>query len=440
MPDAASLSTVPPQPTRPSGPQRAVGPAVRRLLDSPDPAREAERLWSTLDHTPLTESDPDDPDAAIVTFLWRGGDEVAEVLLVANKLTDASTYETSRFDRVDGTDVWHLGLRMRRDWRGSYALAVVPSGACEPTLPRDRLTGLERRRERSLAVTPPERHTSIRRWYDALRYSRADPLAAETLDAWSSVASLPEAPPQPWLAPDPTTPRGQLFARTLSDDALGRDVRYWVHIPAVAPPPEGLSVLVLLDGHEWLEQGVTTTLDNLVAHGRIRPMLTVLVDNGDTPTRVRELTCNPDFVTALVERLLPEATRGQPVATDPARHLIAGQSLGGLTALYAALQRPDRFGAVICQSGSWWWSGPDGDSPEWLTGQVASAARLPGRMYLEVGLGEWVLLDRTRRLYAVLADRVPHLTYREYNGGHDRACWRGSLADALIAVGGDTTS
>ena len=160
MHEAASLSTVPPQPTRPRGPERAVGPAVQRLLDSPDPAGEAARLWSALDHTPLAEPDPDDPDTAIVTFLWRGGDECAEVLLVANKLTDASTYETSRFDRVDGTDVWHLGLRMRHDWRGSYALAVVPSGPCEPTLPRDRLAGLERRRERSLAVTPPERHTS----------------------------------------------------------------------------------------------------------------------------------------------------------------------------------------------------------------------------------------------------------------------------------------
>ena len=26
------------------------------------------------------------------------------------------------------------------------------------------------------------------------------------------------------------------------------------------------------------------------------------------------------------------------------------------------------------------------------------------------------------------------LTYREYQGGHDYACWRGGLADGLIAM------
>ncbi len=26
--------------------------------------------------------------------------------------------------------------------------------------------------------------------------------------------------------------------------------------------------------------------------------------------------------------------------------------------------------------------------------------------------------------------------YREFNGGHDYVCWRGTLADALIAIAG----
>ncbi|MGH9768813.1 MAG: hypothetical protein ACREAB_15385 [Blastocatellia bacterium] len=31
------------------------------------------------------------------------------------------------------------------------------------------------------------------------------------------------------------------------------------------------------------------------------------------------------------------------------------------------------------------------------------------------------------------------VTYSEYNGGHDMLCWRGSLADGLIALVGKQT-
>jgi enterochelin esterase family protein len=55
-------------------------------------------------------------------------------------------------------------------------------------------------------------------------------------------------------------------------------------------------------------------------------------------------------------------------------------------------------------------------------------------VYLEVGSFEWVLLEPTRRMRDVLDAHGGDLTYREFTGGHDRACWRASLLDGLAAV------
>lgn len=41
---------------------------------------------------------------------------------------------------------------------------------------------------------------------------------------------------------------------------------------------------------------------------------------------------------------------------DPERLVVAGQSLGGLSALYAALEFPELVSRVACQSGSFWWA------------------------------------------------------------------------------------
>lgn len=42
--------------------------------------------------------------------------------------------------------------------------------------------------------------------------------------------------------------------------------------------------------------------------------------------------------------------------SDRADHtVVAGQSFGGLSSLYAGLNWPQRFGCILSQSGSYWW-------------------------------------------------------------------------------------
>ena len=64
----------------------------------------------------------------------------------------------------------------------------------------------------------------------------------------------------------------------------------------------------------------------------------------------------------------------------------------------------------------------------------AVATPAPIRLFLEAGTTERNLLGQNRRMRSVLEGQGYDLTYREYQGGHDYACWRGGMADGLITL------
>jgi len=140
--------------------------------------------------------------------------------------------------------------------------------------------------------------------------------------------------------------------------------------------------------------------------------------------------------------LLPWVRERERFADDPARTVIAGQSMGGLTATYVGLHAPHRFGSVLTQSGSFWWPrGSEFDvDGRALIREFAAAPAVPVRFYQEVGLLEWLLLDVNRHMRDVLRAKGYDVNYREYHGGHDWACWRGGIADGLIALLGSRLS
>ena len=49
---------------------------------------------------------------------------------------------------------------------------------------------------------------------------------------------------------------------------------------------------------------------------------------------------------------------------------VGGMSYGGLAASFAALRHPDVFGAVLSQSGSYWWRPGGSAAWEWLAAQL----------------------------------------------------------------------
>jgi enterochelin esterase family protein len=207
--------------------------------------------------------------------------------------------------------------------------------------------------------------------------------------------------------------------------------------------------VLLFDRGAYLAEVPTPTiLDNLLAAGRLPPPVAVLVGNPDQAARNRELPCHSPFVRFLTDELLPWVRGRYAVTDDPARTVVGGSSYGGLAAAFAALERPDVFGAVLSQSGSYWWKPEDDAEWEWLPRRYAERERLPLRFYLDVGLledgyagqarppGHPGQLGANRHLRTLLRAKGYPVRYAEFCGGHDYLCWRGTLADGLLALRG----
>ncbi|MFB9902783.1 enterochelin esterase [Allokutzneria oryzae] len=400
---------------------------MNTLLEELAATGDQDAFWARVAElgTPLVEPDGDGHHR--VTLLWRDrGEGTRAVLASVNTLTDRQRHRgdlgPSLLSRMPGTDVWHIELRLRADLRATYQMFAFD----------DRDPGLDPARIDRAA------------WRKLLDIAEPDPLNPVRFPnkrgaPMSSVLELPEAPPHPWWRPR-DVPAGAVTEHRVRSEILGNERTVWVYAPP-GRPTGPLPVLVLLDGDVWGPLvPIRATIDNLVAEGLVPPMVVLMPDVIDRDHRLRELACHEPFVRFLADELLPWARRGFPVTSRASETVIAGQSFGGLTAAYAGLVASSEFGVVLSQSGSFWWPEDSlGNDEEWLSREFARSPRLPVRFYLEAGLLEWMLLAANRHLRTVLEAKGYDVIYREYLGGHDYVCWRGGIADGLIALFGGCT-
>jgi len=280
------------------------------------------------------------------------------------------------------------------------------------------------------------------RWAEVIAAGLPDPSCPDWLppgctygnpDAPASVLSMPGALPQPWVARRPGVPRGSLVRTPLKGGSL-------VHVyRSPGASDRRAPLLVIFDGHRLLATDVTATFDNLAADGVPGPLTAVLVESirGSAPrgpSRIISLTVAAELESFVFDDLLPAVEARYPVTGDPARQVLAGHSLGAVAALHLAARRPGLFGSVVAGSPALWWPGQNGQ----ISGAGVAAAYLnaprPGRLFLDAGTEEGDLLKHTRAFHDTLMKAGHDVTYREFRGGHDHACWRGSLADGIITV------
>ncbi len=398
---------------------------LRRLVTFGDKRAEPD-FWREVEQrgTPLIE-DHEEGDRAWLTFLWHG-DETTHSVMISG--IGGGDERHRQFDRLAGTDVWYKTYSVRRDLRLSYQLA-----ANQPQTP---------------PTSTDDDPSTFQAWVDTLG---PDPLNHHPFGKARSSVALPDAPPQPWIVEDDTRPKGLVEKEEEFESAiLGNRRDIWVYLPpSYDDRAEPYPLVLLFDAQAYLDLVPTPTiLDNLIAAGEIPPTVTVLIGNSGK-RRNKELPCNEDFATFLAEELIPWIRQEYNVTHESASSVIGGSSYGGLAASFFALRHPDLISNVLSQSGSYWWA-PDLDfeSPdpsvegEWLTRQYALSELPRLRFYLDVGWkegGNPSMLVVNRHFRNVLeARRHEVVRFHEFNGGHDYLIWRGTLADGLIALLGDS--
>jgi enterochelin esterase family protein len=173
--------------------------------------------------------------------------------------------------------------------------------------------------------------------------------------------------PGPDAQPRDDVPRGMLSAGTCAPGRIYPGVAhdYTLYVSAQVDAARPAALLVFQDGARYLgpEANAATVIDNLVAQGALPPAVAVFVQpgaagpglpiyGGSDNRSVEYDSLGDTYVRFLLEDLLPEATRGLHISTNPAQRAIVGLSSGGACAFNAAWERPDAFGKVVSHCGS----------------------------------------------------------------------------------------
>ncbi len=364
-----------------------------------------------------------------VTFWWRDPagtqktSSVKRVWLYVTGVTDHhQNARPQSLERIPDTDVWQWQGEFSPEWRGSYCF--IPS-----------------ENENDFADTVfegelPDRMALREGWRKLLQHAVSDPLNPQSWRGGRghavSALEMPDAPVQPgWDRPD--TQYHQPVCIEWNSERLNNRRRVWIFTPGDDGPERPLAVL--LDGQFWAESmPVWPALASLTNGRQLPPAVYVLIDAIDMEHRSRELPCNPDFWLAVQEELLPQVNNIAPFSDHADRTVVAGQSFGGLSALYAGLNWPQRFGCVLSQSGSYWWPHRGGQQEGRLIEQLRAGELAASglRIVLEAGRNEPLIFNANQAIYAELP--AQQVTWRQVDGGHDALCWRGGLTQGLITL------
>lgn len=258
----------------------------------------------------------------------------------------------------------------------------------------------------------------------------ADPLNPAGAGGDRSIAATPDTPPQPhWpaLGPDDILPLPDTRLRWNSERLGGR------RTVRVHPVAGGGPVVLLLDGDDWLYlHPAMTAFDSAVAAGELEPVTLVFLPAKD---REAEFACRPELWEAVRDELLP-LVAGSGVRADLDRLVVAGQSLGGLSALYAALEFPELVSRIACQSGSFWWAPGAERSADPLGGPVGGTIaellrRGPDlsslRCAFDVGEHETRMLPHCQLAESLTERAGATVRVSRSASDHDRAGWRQAL-------------
>lgn len=386
-----------------------------------------------------------------VLFIWQDpmGNETksstASVLLDVNSVTNHHSWTPTKLNRVPKKDVWFGLLDVDSKWRGSYAFIPIKAEQL-PEIAKEKGDG-SRESQRAWLISIlgnkiPDTLNTLPSHFSGWGMSSALHLAKADVElGW-----------QEWDTGELESLSGdQVHPITWSSTVLENQRDCSVFSTANFDAP----LVILLDGQKWdTDSGTLSVLKYLTDTHKIAPAHYLLLPSIDGKTRAKELSCDPLFWKAVVDDLLPKVQiqllQCGCVISD---YLVAGQSLGGLSALYAGIHFPHYFSKVITLSGSFWW--PEADrmrDPDSFKVTDGSVSYNPPQnsladqimrdcvhvmnlqVYQTVGLGEKNMCLYNDMTYQALRQKGASVDYEQVSGGHDWLSWRSGLVNGLLKL------
>lgn len=389
------------------------------LLASPT-LMDSSHFWNDVNDVavPLITARSNKDNVREVTFLWRSEKPLLGVYIRLNRVTDKKDVDKGMMVHVPDSDIWWLTLELDATYRGSYTIVEIPP------------------------LTPPEKISQLGSRFAPI-IGQSDPLnkmADINIRGFNeSVLALDLAPEQSEWETVNSYSHGVLA--TSCPLVAGHHRRVRLYIPDT-PKSEPLGLLVLPDAETWFDHiGIIDAIEAAIHNRRISPVAILGIDNLDESDRNSILGGHTALIQDISRYLIPLLRMDNPdrIWAGRSKTVLAGQSLGGVTALMAALHAPETFGHVISHSPSMWWT-PDSNSRpflftehdySWISDYLLAAPPKKVTIQLCVGSLEGATVPHIQTLHKKLMAVNVKSELMIYTGGHDYAWWRGALIEGL---------
>ncbi len=145
-----------------------------------------------------------------------------------------------------------------------------------------------------------------------------------------------------------------LFEDVVLED--GTETSYGIYLPYEfdADREEAYPILVLFHGGggfdgSWFNNGLVNILDNMIAEGRVEPMIVVTPNGSDFPDEEYSWD-RPAILDYVVNTILPHMTEEYNASDDSSRRALAGLSQGGACIMYGYFNCTEVFDYYISMS------------------------------------------------------------------------------------------
>ena len=409
------------------------------------------RWWDNLakNGSPLIKVQQD--AGCCVLFIWQdpeGGKSSSTtnaVILNVTALTSHNTWQPSCLKRYGDSDLWFACLNVNEKWRGSYSFIPIQLHQL-PKLVKQQSGG--------------SREAQRRWWLEVVKQQVQDPLnnGPAIVSAWglSSPLHLPNAPRElGWHEWDQGKLANMPIAEHLNFTWFAQQLDNQRQCTLFSTTSDSAPLVILLDGEKWgADSGMLSVLQYLTNINKLTPAHYLLIPSIDSKTRWQELSCSQLFWQAVTEQLLPLVADKLILShRSITEYVVAGQSLGGLSAVYAGTYFPTYFSKVISLSGSFWWPEiermqdpngfklanqdcskrlPKNSLADRVSNNEVSVAGLD--IYQTVGNAETQLSVYNDLHYEMFKQHGAEITYYKVDGGHDWLSWRSSLINGLVSL------
>jgi len=234
-------------------------------------------------------------------------------------------------------------------------------------------------------------------------------------------------------------PHGEIRMKRYYSNVFNEWRRFYIYTPAEYDQnsDKKYPVLYLLHGggedeRGWSTQGKTDLiLDNLIAEGKAKPMLIVMMDGNTGGGGIRSFgeRSLQVFENELKQVVIPFVEENYKAETSPGKRALAGLSMGGLQTLYAGVKNHKMFSYLGVFSSGWFANNNTLSGPQYAfmkdhVGAINNDIKL---FWVAMGGKEDIAYENCKVMLKRFDEIGIKYQYSEYPGGHTWPVWRNNL-------------